>query len=256
MNNKKIVFGILLALTISTLLISFSASFPDGKTSEEADFERFKELIKEEHGIEVTQEDYENLRQAYLELDKDCETYGPLEPKVQIAYCDHVFIGKILKHHGNFQTDYSGTGYQIPYNRYNVEIVDLIKGPALKNEIVLNQSGGYYTEKSLKEEIGERNVSMEVYPKDENGYYGFLSPGDGILKEGEYYLFITTTQDDGYCTIFHPEYRILLENYEEKGGDAFEEVLVYKNLVESGVKDYYRLRMIANEEIEKRAVLG
>ncbi|WNY23671.1 hypothetical protein MmiHf6_09840 [Methanimicrococcus hongohii] len=240
---------------VALLSLSAASQIQFEKDTSQSDFLAFQKSTKETYGITVTEEDYANLKKGFETLSKDVELYGTTSPQYRIAYCDHIFVGKVTEHIGNYQVNSSTDSYPIPYNRYHIEVIDLVKGPALENKIVLNQSGGYYTEEGLEKKLKGTKVSKDAFEKDENGYYGFLGADDSILQEGEVYLFMTVTQDDGYCTIFYPDYRILLENYDQNSDD-FEEVLMYKKLAESGIKDYFRFRPIANEEIEKRSILA
>ncbi|MDV0447250.1 hypothetical protein MsAg5_11290 [Methanosarcinaceae archaeon Ag5] len=253
--NKKFLSAILIVLFLFSVVSIISlTTATNEKELYESEYQLFREVHKDLYGIDVTQEEYDNLRKGFFEMAEDYELYGSSIPEFKIAYCDHVFVGRVVSHNGNFQPEKGD--FPNPNNLYDVEIIELIKGPALKDTIELKQYGGYYTEEYLRKEIiGEKNISIDSFEKFGDGYYGFMTPGDSLLEVGEVYLFITTTQDDGYCTIAYPEYRIHLEDYDKIGSDGFEEVVLYKKLVESGLKEYYRIRPMANEEIENRRIL-
>ncbi|WNY24161.1 hypothetical protein MmiHf6_14900 [Methanimicrococcus hongohii] len=265
--NRKYTLPILILLLISISLFTVSllavSSFDSNtdsniaynKMSEEQaeyDFQIYKKRMAEIYNQDVTKEDYQRLRAGTFEMieayDADMEKYGKTSDEFNVAYCDHIFVGKVVKHNGNYQAPENEL--RNPYNLFDVEIIELIKGPELKNEIELKQIGGYYTGDYIQKEfIRESNATLDDFEKYDQGYYGFIERGDSLIEVGEVYLFITTTQLDGRCTIFTQKDRVLLEDFDKKGIDSFDEVAYYKKLVDSGIKDFDRLRCSANEEI-------
>ncbi|MDR2945079.1 MAG: hypothetical protein LBU81_08415 [Methanosarcinales archaeon] len=255
--NCKLILVLSLAilsfLALSLAVIGHSIPYSEMSEAEQAeyDFQEFKKAMLEIYHQDVTKEDYLRIREGTFEMiaayESDMEKYGKQSDEFNIANSDHVFIGRVVEHKGNYQAQ--PNEIRNPYNLFDVEIIELIKGPALRSEIELKQIGGYYTaDYIVKEFIRESDARLEDYEKYDQGYYGFIESGDFLIEVGEMYLFITATDFDGRCTIFTPEDRILLEDFDEKSIESFDEIGYYKNLA-STVKDFDRIRCIAKEEI-------
>jgi|GEM_PF-6151932 len=219
---------------------------------EEYDFQIFKKTMAEDYHQDVTIEDYHRIRAGTIEMieasDADIEKYGKVSDEFNIAFSDHIFIGRVVKHNGNYQAQKHELPY--PYNLYDVEIIELIKGPALKNEIELKQIGGHYTKfYVLKELIQGSGASLNFFEKYYHERSGFLESDDSLIEVGEVYLFITVTHQDGRCTIGSTDSRIHLEDFDTHGLSSLNEVDLYKKIMESDIKDFDRIRWIANEEV-------
>ncbi|WP_338103404.1 hypothetical protein [Methanolapillus millepedarum] len=252
-------------LSLSVIAIGYVSSIEDYNKmtpdeQEEYDFQMFKKAMSEIYHQDVNEDDYKRIRAGTFEMEKayesDIEKYGKTSKEFSVAYCDHIFVGRVVNHKGNYQAQKNED--LNPYNLYDVEVIELIKGPALENKIELKQLGGYYTEEYLiKEIIGEENesnVSLELldsFEKYGEGYYGFLESNDSLIEVGEVYLFITVTQLDGRCTIGYPDGRIHLENFDQNKPESFDEVILYQKIVDSGIKDFDRIRLPANEQIKE-----
>ncbi|MDR2945075.1 MAG: hypothetical protein LBU81_08395 [Methanosarcinales archaeon] len=241
----------LLALSFATIGDFVPYSEMSEAEQAEYDFQMFKKSMAETYHQNVTKDDYLRLREGTSKMldayELDMEKYSKTSDEFNVAYSDHIFIGRVVEHKGNYQAQ--PNELRNPYNLFDVEIIELIKGPALKREIELKQIGGYYTADYVtKEFIRESDTRLEDYEKYDQGYYGFMEYGDSLIEVGEVYLFITVSQLDGRGTIFTQEDRILLEDFDEKGIEAFDEVRYYKKLT-SEIKNFDRIRCIANEEI-------
>ncbi|MDV0447390.1 hypothetical protein MsAg5_12780 [Methanosarcinaceae archaeon Ag5] len=261
--NKRQIFilsiSVVVLFALTLVAVGYLQSTEDYENmspaeQEEYDFQTFKKSMSEIYHQDVDKSDYERIRAGTAEMElayqSDMEKYGKISDETMVAYCDHIFVGRVVAHKGNYQAQKNEV--QNPYNLFDVEIIELIKGPALENKIELKQIGGYYTEEYLVREIfREREVKLDSFEKYDDGYYGFMEPNDELIEVGEVYLFVTVSQLDGRCTIGVPDNRVHLENYDDKGSDAFDEVILYKKVVASGVKDFDRIRLSANEEIKK-----
>ncbi|WNY26905.1 hypothetical protein [Methanolapillus ohkumae] len=257
--TKKIFLAIsvsvLIVMALSLIAVGNMLSY-DGydkmseAEQEEYDFQIFKETMSEIYHQDVNREDYQRIRAGTLEMEKafesDMEKYGKASTEYGIAYSDYIFVGRVVSHNGNYQAQENEVPN--PYNLFNIEIIEQLKGSTLEDKIELKQIGGYYTKEYLMNE--NNNVSLDLLEKYEQGYYGFLVPEDSLIEVGEVYLFVTVAQLDGRCTIGYPDGRIHFENFDEKGLESFYEVSLYKDLIKSDIKNFERIRLPANEEIK------
>lgn len=117
----------------------------------------------------------------------------------------NVFVGKVIKQTG------SKARFEFPETQFAVEVLQNIKGD-LQGEVIVSQEGGY-RDGVLYRSSEDITVSIDepVRGKD-----------DGLMKEGETYLFVTRYSEMGkwYDSYSHPYGTKLLSRNKDLKGDA------------------------------------
>lgn len=133
-------------------------------------------------------------------------------PQEFIGFADHVFVGKIKEHIGNFPPPDPKNGMPVPYNKYKVEVLENIKGK-LKNEVEIVKKGGY-------KEIDGNKVLIRIDSEDMNDY---------LPEVGKTYIFIASVGDKKFLSIFTSYAHVLLEDFENNGEKTKNLVKTYKD---------------------------
>lgn len=120
-----------------------------------------------------------------------------------VGATEHVFLGKVVSTAGQIETHF-------PISRYNVEVIEEIKGNFEKDQIVIGQYGGYDTDEEGREVL--------VKFKDEE-----------FLEVNRTYMFAANEQVDGSILIIpvHGHVKVKDDNEKEKVKNQFLEA--YKN---------------------------
>ena len=135
-----------------------------------------------------------------------------------MGFNDHAFIGKVVSHLGSGE-HIRGVNID-PYNLYEVEVIENIKGE-LKDKVVVETSCGY----------------------DKYGnFHAFEIDGEvGELPEvGEEYIFMTITQESGNLLVDIPQTQIKVEN---KSGRRKGELINKYRRIYQNEKPYKRERL-------------
>lgn len=112
--------------------------------------------------------------------------FNPEDKRELVGFSQNVFIGKVISEEGSEIIDL------LPETQFNVKVIKNIKG-TLKQEIIVNQQGGY-----MEEEL-------------------VLVEGDNLLEEGKEYLFVTKYNEEKKFHTLVPIYGdILIKSEQEK----------------------------------------
>lgn len=107
---------------------------------------------------------------------EDMATY---EGTMKVA--DHVFVGKVIKQVGN------RARFEIPETQFEVDVLRNMKGD-LQGAVIVGQEGGY------KDGVLYRSSDdITAYAADKPA----KEKDDGLMKEGETYLFVTRYSEMG-----------------------------------------------------------
>lgn len=115
-----------------------------------------------------------------------------------IGFSDHVFVGKVVKWLGNRQPEEDD--FSIPYNDYEVEVLENLKGE-LKDKAIVHKMGGY----------NEKNVLILT---------GETEKKDELPEVGKTYIFIARADEEG---------KMLVDN-------AYSQTEVKEKMTDSGTK--------------------
>lgn len=122
----------------------------------------------------------------------------PKNTEELIGFSDHVFVGKVVKWLGNKQPEEGD--FSIPYNDYEVEVLENLKGE-LKDKAIVHKMGGY----------NEKNVLILTGETDKK---------DKLPEVGKTYIFIAGADEDG---------KLLVDN-------AYSQIEVKEKMTDSGTK--------------------
>ncbi len=165
----------------------------------------------------------------------DCNLYST--DKEFIDACEYVFVGKIKNEAETKQ--YDGTGVDIPYTIYNLEIVEYLKGTGDKEGRICFCGGKLYL-----------------------NTWSLYSENDEILQKNKYYLFFTNKANEANKRLKKDDYilyqnqqKILLEEYDSskslsaQNQSISQTISRYKNVIDKVME--YDLGLPTLETVEE-----
>lgn len=152
---------------------------------------------------------------------------NPENTEELVGFHDNVFVGKVVKWLGNKQPKEGE--FSIPYNEYEVEVLDNLKGE-LKDKVVIQKMGGY----------NEKNVLVLMGEEDKK---------DRLPELGKSYIFIAGIDEEGKLIIDGSYSQIEVK---EKMADSRtkKEIQKYKKAVRNQIP--YKREQSASKNVKVR----